>query len=319
MIIGIDVGYGYTKAYTKVGHIEQKTVFPSHVAELTEESGFEQFDCVSLGGQRYLVGEAVTQAGYSPVETVTTEFVGSNYYIALLGKAIADFAPTDDVIVVTGLPPAMFSQENIYQLKKALKEQIPIVTKDTRKYAVAIKDVLFVPQGVGGYIAAMNDTDISTKRAVAVFDLGYHTLDVVIIKDYKYAYHESGSTFLGVKAFYDEIRNRILRQYSINVSDEVIERMLRSGEEGFTHFGRVYSVSVKDILEQYKKRLINYLQVYETKVNTPIEACLLCGGGADILLNIDKGQNLSRQIIRDPQMANARGYWIFGIKKLKGF
>jgi hypothetical protein len=318
MIIGIDVGYGYTKAYTKIGHLEQRIVFPSHVSELIEESDFAKFDCININGQRYLAGETVIKAGYDPVYTVTSDFVGSDYYMVLLAEAISSFKPSpeEDFTVVIGLPPGTYSKENIERINYALKTKVPVVVKDSIEYAINIKKLFCVPQGVGGYIAASYDyPEIKGKKAV-VFDLGYHTLDTVIIRGMRYTDLEYHSAFIGVKDLYDKIKAKVMRQYSLSISDDVVEQILKNGK--FSHFGKDYTISVDDLIEQYLKKIQNYLKTFEIKVKTETDVFLFCGGGAGLLFRIWRGKisPATGQIVKDSTMANARGYWIYGAEKL---
>ena len=81
--IGVDIGFGYTKS-TGAGGGKR---FPTAVSLMTAEATFSQLAPVLVNGKKYLVGEEAEREGGS-LETRTSEFVGSDAWLAILGHAL---------------------------------------------------------------------------------------------------------------------------------------------------------------------------------------------------------------------------------------
>lgn len=321
-VLGIDIGFGYTKVFTKTPDREVKIIFPSHVHDHQPQSGgFEPQEFVSVNGSSYLVGRQVTQAGLTPQKNTEPSFFCSQHYFALLGqavwevvKAVRSPAILEDLTVVLGVPPEAYGGGITEEMRqKVLAVHPAIHTTSGKVMVVNPARVFLVPQGMGAWIAhlaeSQNPAELLRTTAV-VIDIGYYTADFILVVNGHFAYEKARSYPLGVSYLYEKVKALMAKQHFLFISDETAERLLSQGR--FTHFGRTYEVDTSPARDTFKKALINSIRAYSQEISTPVDAVYLCGGGIHHL-----GEFSGAEVIREPQFANARGYFHYGFQQVK--
>ncbi len=300
MIIGVDVGYGYTKAYRN----NKSITFPSLVAFYKEDT-FQKLQFIEVEGTRYLAGNQVTEAGFSTIPIVRDNFYGSKEYIALVGKAIAVMQDYNDEItdvsVVLGLPPGLFSQRQIDSIN------MKSISVKVNGNVIKFSNVFFVPQGLGAYMAYVKENNVTVPlNSVLVIDIGYYTVDFVSIVNGKYAYGKAMSFPDGVKILYDEIKDELSKKTGIFFDDVSIQRTLRYQE--INHLGETIYIDPSEHIRRYVDLLTSRIREYARNISS-VNQVLLAGGGASIL-----GRYFTNAtIINSPETANARGYFYYGV------
>lgn len=310
LIIGIDVGFGYTKTYAGEDKILIQPSLASEYIVPYYSFGFQSLDVVLVEDKQFVTGESVKRFGLKATATVRADFFSSDEALALVISSIygvSKNSPQLSAKVVLGFPPGVFSESLVEQTKARLMGTRFSYKENSKVCPVVIEDVIFVPQGLGAYIAYLHDTQKQeTDATCVVVDVGYHTVDFVLIIKGTYAFNKCISHPIGVKALFDAVKDGVSKKYGFLIPEEAVEKILRKGE--FTHFGVKYSYNFSNELRNYRNLLLSYLKNYAEEVDTVVDEVILAGGGSVFLSSSFSGVYL----VNYPQIANARGYYLYG-------
>lgn len=232
----------------------------------------------------------------------------------------------DSVKVVTGLPGKDYKKDDAHaDLAANLKGTHTVwVGNDCRTFE--IKDVMTILQPLGTFTYLMLNEDGSakplglklSKQRVVIIDIGFGTTDIAILE---------GTTLidtfsLDVSMF--DAYNRILKKHGLDdiVDAFEIEKVIRETEKGerviFSHGGVEYDL--EDAKNESFKRIADRI-VRGVKKRVSLDkydASIFTGGGVLALydnLKVELEDVPNAVPVREPQMANARGYYIYGRNK----
>lgn len=317
-VIGIDIGYGYTKTYTRRDSEEYRDVFPTAISRVIPRETFSEIDIVMAQGKPFLVGEKASIEGLGVLDTRRADFVGSDAYYAVLGYALFRAGIDPDAIIL-GFPPGMLTKEYTMGLEKKLKAADIVVNGNA--FAKNISLVRYIPQGAGIYFAHIERKNSDYWRNVAVADIGYHTVDMTFFAKGRYVENSAKSMALGVSQLYDHVKKEFGQKYRISLKNsDSIESLLQSGMIEIT--GTLYEFETSRLIAPYLDQLTSVIKTYIEGLPDIAEAVVLGGGGAIFLRNADitpevGGLKHNLNIITDPQMANAKGFYHYGIGIMK--
>jgi len=314
MIIGLDIGYGFTKVFCMTADgLKNQFIFKTLVSSYTPKNNFgDPVGIVYVNDNPFVVGHEAEKHLIGEFK-VTQDFVGTPEYFAILAYAIKLSRSVPDMIVL-GLPPGIYSKEKAEVLiQKFYRQQF----KDHNNLHIPIpKQVKYIPQGAGIYFAHYFEEDRSlSEKNTVVIDIGYRTLDVVLFakdkKDEKYGYKSEAATSypLGVKNLYDQVKNAFSKIHGTFINDEIVDKIITEGI--FHHFGEDYVFDASEIVKNfYVEQVVRIIKDYADKTKNlgyNVEKVLVGGGGVVYAKEI-KGTT----IVKDPQFANARGYAFYG-------
>lgn len=322
--LGLDIGYGVVKAVTD----ERAITFPSvagHAREIkfqqeqiqdwyagdqiTDDDGIWFIGDLAL--KQLLPGELLRLRG----RTANEETMGNAFRIRLakvaIGKLVRDVADGDVVHlrVATGLPTD--HMRDAADLKRALLGQHLIKTK-ALEIVANITDVMVMPQPYGTIYANMlnerGELNIQhTYMRTGVCDVGTYTVDIALDDDGEFVDAESGSVESGVYTAQERIASMLERDYRQKVPFRLIEQTLKTGI--FTASGKPidYSREVEEALQPLRSATLN-LMSEKWQRGTTVDVIYLSGGGAELVYEQVRDAYPQTQLVRDAQLANARGY-----------
>ncbi len=312
MVIGLDIGYGYTKMAYLGTTGKRSLIIPSTVSRYIPEKSFgDSFEVIRVNGKPFIVGSDI--AGSS---RVGSNFVGTEEYLAIIGYCLsrADVAKR---ILVLGLPPQAYQKDRMQTLKDAVRGMDVCLEDGTRLYIP--QRVEFMPQGAGIFMAHLRNNGAAPgdmEKTTIVVDIGYHTMDTVLFAEGRYRNDVSRSYPLGVKYLYDKVRDAYIRKYASFLShdvDKIAETLLQNG--CIMHFGETHALDTRAILDDYYMgRVVNAILDYNASVKESgfvVENIIFGGGGVQYL----KGMP-GAHVVDEPQMANAQGFMEYGINLL---
>lgn len=305
--LGVDIGYGYTK----VCGDKLSKAFPSQVTRFKTRGAFGGYsDTITVNGQPFVVGDEIDSLEDC---SVSKDFVGTQEYLALMGRALLMAKYPCDLLVM-GLPPGLYDEERIAKLEK-LTTDAKIYDGNGEKIDMpgAIK---IIPQGAGiyyDYIAGGQQRAAQAKTGnIVVIDIGHYTLDVVLFSSGRYMAGAARSFPLGISKLFNGIKTEFSKIYGeFQNNDDNILKLIREGS--FTQFGRTYSVDTTPLMEDYInhkviKAIRNYASDLRESTSISVDEIVIGGGGVNCI-----GQLMAQAtIIEDPQMSNARGYFQYG-------
>lgn len=309
-IIGLDVGFGFTKVC-----IEDKQLkFPSVVGSY-EEPGFHDIEDnvsengkenVTVGGQHLLVGEKAIRRSTRIFTTREKNWINTSAYKALVKHAcrLAGHKYGELCRIITGLPVAHY---------KKCKEDLSRIIEEIAGPKAEVRIIL---QPLGSYFDCLLDDEALVKdeellqSTVGAIDIGFFTVDFVTMKKLHFVRDSHESYEGGMATAYRRIAKAVYDYYDCKREVYEIEEIIKNG------YIMAYGEK-KDVRSIIDKNLMNLEAEIKAKATTlwkegaDIDVILLTGGGANIL-----GDKMTfyRHIrtVNVPQFANARGYYKYG-------
>lgn len=310
--IGIDIGYGHTKALSSTG---ASAVFPSvvgradpqafrlHVNGPRSSSTLEPTVC--LDGVEYLVGDGALRHARAVMQPRDRDWLESPAYRILWHAALAHVVlPGTAPTIVTGLPVSF------YQDRERLQQ---VVTQVLAERQATAKLVRVVPQPFGSFFDTVFDPQgqlVDDTRLLAhtgLVDVGYFTTDVVEVQELEYIQKGSGSIAVGVATMVDTLRGvlteRLERVLPVHEAEQVLRthRVRVRGQDHDVH--ELCTLAVQDAalaISTYVRQLWG--------AGDQFDCLLLTGGGAPLVQSVLTEQWPPLQLTHAPMLANARGY-----------
>ncbi len=328
-IVGIDVGFGFTKAYNGKNSVIFKSVIGDaadiQFRSLLGDSGATSNLHITLDDKSYFLGSyAELQSNIREFtlnqEKLIEEFV-KILAIAAAGVCTDTSAPIN---VVSGLPVGYLKRDS-----KKFKSMIRGVHEITFHHSdgqditkkIHIDKIHIIPQPIGSIFNLIFDDQGKIKdrglaaQKLGVVDIGFKTTDFSIFDHLQYIERGSSTMDTGISKCFSVIANK-LRQES-NISIELF-RMFKFIESGLIKIrGKEYNIT------NLKKRVYTHAaSAIASDLNRlwendwDIDSIILSGGGsielAEYLIpNIDGNViPIPRNI--DARFNNVQGYCKFG-------
>lgn len=327
--IGLDVGYGMTKAVADSG---QHVCFESRVAP----AEFIRFQA-DIGAKvqpnglilhdpdegPLFVGELASRQGRpgavrSPRDR---DRVNDPIVAHLADAAFALLLPGLEyacVRVVTGLPVAYY--RDAHDLAGQLMGTHHILLEG-RSLTVEVEDVLVVPQPFGALLTLILDERGKlltsalelVEGRVAVLDIGQQTTDLILIEGLEYIEARSGSLEVGVSTAIDMIRKVLIDEHRVSYEPHEIEMALRRGwlvidgqKQPLNGLASAQLDPVARSIEAQARTLWNI---------STLTALVLAGGGALALRPWLEPRFRQALYAPDAAMANAAGFLRYGLRQ----
>lgn len=328
-IVGIDVGFGFTKAYNG----KNSVIFKSLIGDATDiqfQSALGDGSATSnlhitLNDKTYFLGSYAELQSNIPEYTLDQEKL-IEQFIRILAVAAAGICTdtTGPVNVVTGLPVGYLKRDT-----KKLKEMIRGTHEityhnqngDDETRRVQIDKIHVIPQPIGSiFNLIFDDNGNITNKALAnsklgVVDIGFKTTDFSIFDHLQYIERGSSTMDTGISKCFSVIANKLRQESNINVE---LYRIFKFVESGMIKIkGREYNIS------NLKKRVYTHsASAIASDLNRlwendwDIDSIVLSGGGsvplAEYLIPNIEGNVIPIPRDIDARFNNVQGYCKFG-------
>lgn len=322
--MGLDIGYGVVKAVTA----DQVVMFPSVMGH-AREIKFQQEDMARRhpGDQMtddegdWFVGD-LALAQLPPGEllrlrgrTANESTMGNAFRLRLakvaIGKVMQGMWNRDivHIRIATGLPTD--HMRDAAELKASLIGQHLIKT-DTAELIAHVSEVMVMPQPYGTiYANTLTETgEINrqhTYRRTGVCDVGTYTVDLALDDEGEFVDAESGSVESGVYTAQERIAAALERDYREKMPFKIVEEVLRTGIFHANGQPVDYSEIVEEALAPLRSATLN-LMSEKWQRGTTVDVVYLSGGGAELVVEDVRAAYPQIALVRDAQLANARGY-----------
>jgi len=328
-IRSIDLGYGFVKYTCKNPLNNEPAVVTRQIPALAlpvrkivipDGAGMKQPQTVAVNVKEvlYQVGPDTPMllAGVSGRD-LNSEYSRSDRYEALMLGTLAYMNEKVIDVLVLGLPVSKFKseRERLSALFKG-KIKVPMFSEEDRTQTVEVKNVLMLPQPMGGFLDAMVASEQEHWRGdTLVIDPGFYTFDwIVVSENYTYISSRSGAAHGGVASVLRMVADELEEEFGKTIADLFpIDRALKSGEPM-----RFYGKSIS--LDKYKPLIDAKCESYVSDMvarlgdTGELSRVVLCGGGARLFGDAVKRAFPSWEvhICREPIFANVRGFQIAG-------
>jgi len=281
MIVGVDIGYGYTKNSSNVKFASKYTTNKS----LMKDNSIR----LSYNNEEYTIGEGELTVAMNKIGNLSTKL------LLLTSLGILD---TKCFNVVVGLPVAQFHKYKDELKEELLKEKVIQFELYGIKKQIIIDDVLVFPQCLGAYYTLDN---IDLTKEYLLVDIGTRTVDVISLYNNKIIKY---STILeGTISMYSDLIHAINTNYDTNFQVEDAERILKNGL--FINNEKQDLQFANDIIEAHAQNIYKEL---ELNYNPSSKMLLLTGGGAFIYRDVINHYYSHARMIKDAQFANSIGF-----------
>jgi len=329
-ILGIDIGFGFTKATNG----KDSLVFKSVLGEATEiqfqeqvlaEAGGDDHLQVEVDGKAYFVGElAERQSNVRFFTLDQAQFLGQfarTLALTSAARLVGGFIPVN---LVTGLPIGHYRQHKD-ELTRLLQGEHKVVLTDAggkrQEKVVSINKVRVVPQPFGSMFNLMlNDQgEVSDKRLVreklGIIDVGFRTSDYTISDKMRYSERGSRTTESGIARAFNVIATKLREKSGVSIE---LYRLYDAVERGSIKIrGKDYDL--KGLTEQVFGQLASSIANEVERLwadDWDMDAMVITGGGGAVLARqlqpLLNGNVLPVDPSRDARLNNVQGYWKFG-------
>jgi plasmid segregation protein ParM len=329
-IIGIDIGFGFTKATNG----KESLVFKSVLGEATElqfreqiiaDAADEEHLQVEVDGKSYFVGElAERQSNVRFFTLDQAQFISSfakSLALSAAARLVGGYIPVN---LVTGLPIGHYRQHKD-ELARILQgeHKVTITGADGKRQekTVNVNKVRVIPQPFGSLFNIMlNDLgDLGDKRLVrekiGIIDVGFRTSDYTVSDKMRYSERGSRTTDSGIARAFTVIAGKLREKSGVNVE---LYRLYDAVDRGSIKIrGKEYDL--KGITEQVFSQLatavaneVDRLWVDDWDMDTMV---ITGGGGAVLAKHLQpllNGHVTPVDPARDARLFNVQGYWKFG-------
>jgi len=324
--LGVDVGFGYTKAYNGERSIIFKSIL-GDAADIQFQSGFSEGGLlenlhVTVDGRDYYVGDMAEKQSNVREFTLDQNTLLTNFakVMALTATACFTGAASREISLVTGLPIRYFKQQRARYVQ--MLEGVHNVTLHTREdefqeKSLDIRRVRVLPQPFGSvFNLLMNDHGRIVDRDVArqkfgVIDIGFRTTDYTLTDRLRYIERGSRTTDTGISKAFALISRKILEQTGVSVELFRLFDPVRKGQIRI----RGKEMSLVDLREQVLRQLATAIVSDMERLwaeDWDLEFILLAGGGsadlAPLLEELIEGRCRMVSTETDQRLGNVIGY-----------
>lgn len=298
-IMGLDIGRGYVKGYSKYKQQEKECCFKSIVG-MGREMDFSEFQnpiYIESEGEDYFVGELAEVEGDNPIQNSRDSKITTTVE-KLINAAINEIVIEKNIKIMLGVPNKLFNKKTLDEITSFYKgKEIKIFDKiNGGTKEVKIQDILIFKEADSALIWEMEKNPIDNEKAFGMVTIGFRTTEFAFFdKNLRYVDKNSKTMELGNKT-----------------SLEYVARMLK--EKGIIR--ELFEIDSSDNYDDLKnKAYINLSEKIEQEienlwVNLDEMNIYIAGGTA---LNMKFNENF--KVVENPQMSTAKGLWLVGKQK----
>lgn len=319
-VIGLDIGYGYTKAVSGNGISTLPSVIgPAVTIKYHDDlAGNGRGLTLETDGKAWFVGQQARLQSPFTISPRARERDPEVVRLLALAALCQVNANGDTVRMVTGLPVEWYADRD--KLIRSLTGFHAFATNGQRQ-TVNIASVLVVPQPFGSLFRALlspagvlTDPDGLSGGRVAVLDIGMHTTDYALADALRYVEPRSGSIPVAMARVYELVRRGVTERHGLTLSLQDAEDATRTGY--VTVYGRREPVTdlVAGALEGVAQEVLGEA-VTLWGDGRDLLAVLVTGGGGPALLERVRAIYPHARLAPNPQTANAEGFYRYALRK----
>lgn len=329
-ILGIDIGFGFTKATNGKDSLIFKSVF----GEATEvqfrelilaDGGQDEHLQLAVDGKEYFLGELAERQSNVRFFTLDQgQFVAKFVKILALAAAVKLVGGHIPINLVTGLPIGYYQKYKKEVTSILLGEHQVTLTDasgQTKEKVVNVNKVRVIPQPFGSMFNLMlNDLgELGDKRLVkekiGIIDVGFRTSDYTISDKMRYSERGSRTTDSGIARAFNVIATKLREESGVNVE---LYRLYDAVDRGMIKIrGKEYDL--KGLTEEVFSQLAATVASEVDRLwadDWDIDTMVITGGGGAVLAGylqpLLKGHVLPIDASRDARLNNVLGYRKFG-------
>lgn len=308
-VMAVDLGYGWTKAKSGAAIFRQPSLIGEAKQLFAEQE--KEGDLLYKGPEgEYFVGDLALRQSEVKYFSIKEQKAEAWVTEILLKTALGQLAPRSGFYLVTGLPIDFyftqkksftemldrFNRTEFYEVD--IKQQLKTIAKPS------IRQLKIVPQPLG---AAMNfllddrgqlQRKEEAKGRLLVIDLGYYTLDLLVLEGMEIGKASCSPPGLGVNTAYTLLQNYLKEKIGKAPARYEMDRYVMAGEyEGY---------NIKPLIQKAFRALASQIQNEIDSLNMTFSQVIVTGGAASLAADFLELPNMI--VTKDPQLGNVSGY-----------
>ena len=301
--IGLDVGRGYTKAYSEYDGNVYSAKFKSIVGIGRDMDFNEEFEkmygqekiYIEVAGRKLFCGKLAENEAYNPNQNERDDKTSTTVQ-QLVMAALNEIAVSPQVKIMLGVPHKLFKREVLNKVTETYKSKtIKIKNKILGTFKeVTIRDIMIFREADAALMWHVRQYPTLANGAVAMVNVGFRTTEL--------CYYDKGLKYNDKKSNTIELGNKTALEYvERELSSAGIKRSLAEidSSEDYNDYKEIgYEMLSEGIANRIEGSWINLNEV----------AICACGGTSLKL-------NLEYETIEDPQMATSKGLFLVAQKK----
>lgn len=331
-ILGIDLGFGFTKATNG----ERSLVVKSVIGEATDQQFGGPMPEARLGDDHLhlemedrgiFAGDlAERQSSLRSFTLDQDRFITDSAKVLALAVASDLARPDEPINLVTGLPISSF-RAKADELTRLLRDRhaFTVIDADGKRHrtVLEISDVRVIPQPFGSmYDMVLDDAGKVGDRQIlqqkiGIVDIGFQTSDLTVSDSGTFLERASQSTETGVGRAFATIAGKIREKSGVTVE---LYRLYEAMEEGRIKI-RGDSFDLSRLIEHVMTQLATDIASDANRLwadEWDMDAIVITGGGgavlAPYLAPLLSGRVLPVETGRDARLNNVRGFWKYGVQ-----
>jgi plasmid segregation protein ParM len=329
MIVGLDIGYGYTKAMGG----DRQVVFPSVVGkaeriryqnELQSALGVPGEVGIALNteeGDRF-VGELALLQSRVRWTLLDRSRVEDPSARLLFLAALCDWADQGvrEFQVVTGLPVKWYADRDKLVGQLSGRHFVERENGHRAVHRISVRDVLVVPQPFGSLFDAILDDEgqivdeALARGRLGVIDIGTFTTDYVLVDGLRYVERGSGSIATGMSKAYELIGRSLLDSFELDLGMHQVDQAVRRGSINIFGEKREIDWIAEPVFDAIAAEILAQAGSLWGD-GRDLDAVLVTGGGAIVLGERVREHYRHATILEDAAMANVKGFLKYGLRR----
>lgn len=329
-ILGIDIGFGFTKATDGSRSLVFKSVYGEaselqYRESILDEAAADEHLHLEIDGRGLFVGElAERQSNVRFFTLDQAQFVSQfakTLALTAAARMVGGYIPVN---LVTGLPIGYYRQHKD-ELARLLQGEHTVKVIDAggkaQEKVLNINKVRVIPQPFGSLFNQMlNDLgEVSDKRLVkekvGIVDVGFRTSDYTVADSMRYSERGSRTTDSGIARAFNVIAGKLREKSGVNVELYRLHEAVARGSIKIR--GKEYDL--QGLTEQVFGQLAGAVASEIDRLwadDWDMDTILLTGGGGAVLAEhlkpLVNGEMTVVGVGRDARFCNVQGYWKFG-------
>jgi hypothetical protein len=322
--VGVDVGYGHTKAVSSL--CDRPLTFPSVVGRAeatTYQLDLNGHDHMPLRGgvltgttdDVYLYGEPAIRYARLTHQPRNRDWIRSQPYRVLWDAVASELLlPSTHPIIVTGLPVRYYSAD------RAVLEEV--VQQVLHGRNIRPRLIIVVPQPFGSFFDYLLDRhgQLALERNPdayrGIIDIGHFTTDFAAVRDCEYIEKGSGSLEVGVSTVCDAIGRLTQERWGRTLNASECEAVV--GGAPVRMKGQLYDV--RDATQTACADVAMAIRHYAQQLwdgGAALDEVLVTGGGGPLLVEGLRSAFSQLILLPDAFIANARGYMQYALTRAR--
>ncbi|TYP56830.1 ParM/StbA family protein [Thermosediminibacter litoriperuensis] len=325
--IGLDLGYGYVKGINEAG---KAVVFPSLVGnayerplkslfENNQEKVIDNMHLVLMNGERYecFVGELAKRESRNVSYAFDQDKINHPNTRVLIAASCLLLFPEDKrpVHLVTGLPLEQYihKKEEFREMLKGYKT-LACFKGDEKVTVIKFDKITIFPQAAGAvYCAIMDDLHKYLVKGsyLGLVDIGFRTTDFIVflVEDQLILREDlSGTIDAGISSLYNAADKLFTQKTGSKLDVPEIMRLISEGRIFFRGKLLDFTEELRNVKAETARIIKDRLKaVWGNKLDF-FNTVFLAGGGAKDLQAFLTDIYENTILLREPQLANARGF-----------